>query len=422
VRRRLEPAARRSLAPFAIPNYRRYYLGQLFARCGVWVQTVGELWLVLRLTDSGFALGLTTALQFSPMLLVGAWSGVLADRLPKRPILVAAMALMVVPATALLALTVSGAVELWMVYALVLVRGVGHAFDHPVRQAFVMEIVGPRHVAAAVSLNAALVSSARLVGPAVGGILIAAAGVPPCFALSAVLFAAAVLTLAAIDERALRPTDRVARAPGQVRAGLRYVRATPALRLPLGAMTAVGTLAFNFPVVLPLMARFSFHAGAGAYGALAGAMGAGAIGGSLVNAARRDPGIGDLSLLALAFGVLMVGFAAAPSLPVALLALVPLGAASTAFSASVNSVLQLASAPLMRGRVMALYSVVFLGSAPVGGPIVGWISQHASPRAGVLVGAAATLGAAGWLAAARARGTERESQSEPYATAERSAA
>jgi MFS family permease len=389
---------RRALAPLTIPNYRRYYLGQLFARCGVWVQTVAELWLVLRLTGSGLSLGLTTALQFTPMLLVGAWSGLLADRLPKRRILVAAMALMVLPAAALLTLTVTGAVELWMVYALVLLRGVGHAFDHPVRQAFVMEIVGPRHVAAAVSLNAALVSSARLVGPAVGGTIIAALGVPPCFALSASLFAGAVVALAALDESALHPSDRVARAPGQLRAGLRYAASTPELLAPLGAMALVGTLAFNFPVILPLMAKFTFDAGAGTYGALAGAMGAGAIAGALLNAGRRSPGLRDLTALALAFGLLMAALAAAPSLPLALAVLVPLGAASTVFSASVNAVLQLASSPFMRGRIMALYSVLFIGSAPLGGPIVGWVSQHSGPRAGVLVGAAATLTAGAGLA------------------------
>ena len=389
---------RRALAPLSIPNYRRYYLGQLFARCGVWVQTVAELWLVLRLTGSGLSLGFTTALQFTPMLLVGAWSGLLADRLPKRRILLAAMTLMVVPAAALFMLTVTGAVELWMVYGLVLLRGVGHAFDHPVRQAFVMEIVGARHVAAAVSLNAALVSSARLVGPAVGGTIIAAAGVPPCFALSAALFAGAVIALAALDESALHPSDRVARGPGQLRAGLRYVCSTPELLAPLAAMALVGTLAFNFPILLPLMAKFSFDAGAGTYGALAGAMGAGAIVGALLNAARHSPGLRDLTLLALAFGVLMAALAVVPSLPLALAVLVPLGAASTVFSASVNAVLQLASSPFMRGRVMALYSVLFIGSAPLGGPIVGWVSEHSGPRAGVFVGAAATLAAGAGLA------------------------
>ena len=389
---------RRALAPLTISNYRRFYLSQAFARCGVWVQTVAELWLVLKLTGSGTYLGLTTACQFAPMLVVGAWSGLLADRLPKRRILVAAMTVMVVSAVALFALTVTGAVELWMVFGLVLIRGVGHAFDHPVRQAFVMEIVGAEHVAAAVSLNAALVSSARLVGPAVGGALIAAAGVPPCFALSATLFTAAGLTLAALDQSSLAPTDRVARAPGQLRAGLRYVASTPELLAPLAAMALVGTLAYNFPVVLPLMAKFSFHAGAGTYGALAGAMGAGAVAGSLVNAARTSPRIRDITVLALAFGAFMLALATAPSLPLAVAALVPLGAASMAFSASVNSVLQLASSASMRGRVMALYSVLFIGSAPVGGPIVGWICQHAGVRAGVLVGAAATLVAAFGLA------------------------
>src|SRR5919106_3834310 len=172
---------RRSFAPLSIPNYRRFYAGQVFARCGAWVQTVAEIWLVLRLTGSGVSLGLTTALQFAPMLVLGAWAGVWADRMPKRRILLAAQGWMVAPALTLLVLTATGAVELWMVYALVLARGLGHAVDTPVRQSFVMEVVGRDQVAAAVSLNSAVVSTARLVGPALAGGLIAGAGITPCF-------------------------------------------------------------------------------------------------------------------------------------------------------------------------------------------------------------------------------------------------
>ena len=382
---------RRPFAPLAIPNYRRFFVGQVFARCGVWVQTVAEIWLVLRLTGSGVSLGLTTALQFSPMLLFGAWAGVWADRMPKRRILLVAQAWMVIPALTLLALTVTGAVELWMVYLLVLARGLGHAVDNPVRQSFVMEVVGRDQVAAAVSLNAAVVSTARLVGPAVAGGLIAAVGITSCFVASSMAFLVAGGALLAIDPVALKRAGLSGRHPGQLREGLSEARGNPALRIPLLAMAVVGTFAFNFQVVLPLMARYTFHAGAGTYSALAGAMGGGAIVGAVANAGRRSQSLTRLALVGLVFGTLMAAVAAAPTRALALAGLVLMGASSTSFTASTNSLLQLAAPTPLRGRVMALWSVVYLGSTPVGGPIVGWVSEHAGPRAGLALGAIATL-------------------------------
>ena len=382
---------RRASAPLSIPNYRRFFVGQVFARCGSWVQAVAEIWLVLSLTGSGLSLGLTTALQFAPMLLLGAWAGVWADRMPKRRILLAAQGWMVAPALALLVLTATGAVELWMVYALVLARGLGHAVDTPVRQSFVMEVVGRDCLAAAVSLNSTVVSTARLVGPAVAGGLIAGAGIAPCFAVSCAAFLVAVGALLALDPSALQRGALAGRHPGQLREGLNQVRSNPALRVPLMAMAVVGTLAFNFQVVLPLMARYAFHGGAATYGALAGAMGLGAILGAVTTAARGNPSLTGLGAIALAFGALLAAIAAAPTLGLALAALVLMGAASISFTATTNSLLQLASPAAMRGRVMALWSVVYLGSTTVGGPIVGWVSEHAGPRAGLALGAVATV-------------------------------
>jgi len=400
VKRRL----RRPFVPLAAPAYRRFFVGQVFARCSVWVQIVAELWLVLKLTGSGVSLGLTTALQFAPMLVLGAWAGLLADRLPKRRMLLLAQAWMIVPAAILFALTASGAIELWMVYALVLARGFGHAFDNPVRQSFLSEVVEPRLIPASVSLNAAVVSSARMVGPAIGGVLIAAAGVVPCFALATAGFVVALVALLSLRPEALRVSRPVPREPGQLRQGFRHVRSEPALLVPLAAMGVVGTLAFNFPVLLPLMARFEFEAGAGTFGALAAAMGAGAVVGSLANAGRaRKPTLSDLGLLALCFGAFTALLVAAPSLPFALAALVAVGASSAAFAATTNALLQLAAAPQARGRVMAMFSIVYLGSTPLGGPVIGWVAEHAGARAGFAVGAAATLaaGAAVLLAARR---------------------
>lgn len=392
---------RRPFAPLSIPNYRRFFVGQVFARCGAWVQAVAEIWLVLRLTGSGVSLGLTTALQFAPMLVLGAWAGVWADRMPKRRILLAAQGWMVAPALTLLVLTATGAVELWMVYALVLARGLGHAVDTPVRQSFVMEVVGRDQVAAAVSLNSAVVSTARLVGPAVAGGLIAGVGIAPCFAVSCAAFLVAVGALLAVDPGALQRAALSGRHPGQLREGLSQVRSNPALRVPLMAMAVVGTLAFNFQVVLPLMARYAFHGGAGTYGALAGAMGAGAVVGAVTTASRGSPSLAGLGAIGLAFGALLAAIAAAPTLGLALAALVLMGAASISFTATTNSLLQLAAPTAIRGRVMALWSVVFLGSTTVGGPIVGWVSEHAGPRAGLALGAFATFATgAGLLMAA----------------------
>jgi MFS family permease len=400
---------RRAFAPLSIPNYRRFFVGQVFARCGSWVQAVAEIWLVFSLTGSGVSLGLTTALQFAPMLVLGAWAGVWADRVSKRRILLAAQGWMVAPALALLVLTATGAVELWMVYALVLARGLGHAVDTPVRQSFVIEVVGRDSLAAAVSLNSAVVSTARLVGPAVAGGLIAGAGIAPCFAVSCAAFLVAVGALLALDPSALQRGPLAGRHPGQLREGLSQVRSNPALRVPLMAMAVVGTLAFNFQVVLPLMASYAFHGGAGTYGALAGAMGAGAILGAVTTAGRGNPSLTGLGAIALAFGVLLAAIAAAPTLGLALAALVLMGAAAISFTATTNSLLQLAAPTAMRGRVMALWSVVYLGSTPVGGPIVGWVSELAGPRAGLALGAVAALATgAGLLVAAVRRQRARE--------------
>jgi MFS family permease len=408
---------RRPFAPLSIPNYRRFFVGQAFARCGAWVQTVAEIWLVLSLTGSGLSLGLTTALQFAPLLLLGAWVGVWADRIPKRRLLLAAQGWMVAPTLTLLVLTATDAVELWMVYALVLARGLGRALDNPVRQSFVIELVGRDQVAAAVSLNSAVVSTARLVGPAVAGVLIAGAGIAACFAVSCAAFLAAVGALLAMDPVALRRAPLSGRHPGQLREGLSQVRSNPALRLPLMAMAVVGTLAFNFQVVLPLMARYAFHGGAGTYGALAAAMGAGAVVGAVTNAGRGSPSLTGLGAIALAFGALLAALAAAPTLGLALAAAVLMGAASISFAATTNSLLQLAAPPAMRGRVMALWSVVYLGSTPVGGPIVGWVSEQGGPRAGLALGALATFatGVGLLIAAARQRDREHSAAAEPAA-------
>ena len=393
----------RTFASLQVHNYRRYFGGQVVSITGNWMQTVAEMWLIVELTGSGVAVGVTAALQFLPILLFGAWGGLLADRVNKRTLLMVTQSLMAVPAITLYALTTSGSTEVWMVYALVLTRGAITALDNPARQSFVFEMVGPDRVVNAVALNSVVVHTARIVGPAAAGGVIALLGVGPCFLINTITFAAMIVALRAMDPKQLYTPERAPRARGQLRSALVYVARTPGLRIPLAMMALVGTLSFNFQVLLPLLASFTWHGSAQLYTALAVAMGVGSVTGALAAGARNDVGPRLLVGAAAAFGIAELLAAAAPTIPLQLLALVPLGAVSVTFAAGVNSAMQLAVDPLMRGRVMALYSIVFLGSTPIGAPLVGWIAEVAGPRAGLLLGAAAALIAAVGARAAFAR-------------------
>jgi MFS family permease len=387
-------ALRRSFTSLSVPNYRRYFTGQLVSLSGNWMQIVAEMWLILSLTGSGLAVGVTSALQFLPFLLFGAFGGLLADRFPKRDLLIVTQTLMAAPALVLWGITVSGAVAPWMVWALVFVRGSVNAIDNPTRQSFAIEMVGPDRVVNAVSLNNAIIHSARILGPAGAGILIATLGVGPCFLLNALSFGAMIVALRAMDPAELRPAPVADRGRGAVRAALGYVARTPSLAIPLGMMAVVGTLGYNFQVILPLLARFSFDGGPATYTALAVAMGAGSVVGALAAGARGRVGPRLLIAAASGFGAVALLAALAPSVPLEIAALIPLGAASVTFAAGINSSLQLAADPAMRGRVMALYSIVFLGSTPIGGPLAGWLSQSIDPRAALVMAGGAGLAAA----------------------------
>jgi len=393
----LTAAIRHSFNSLEVPNYRRYFTGQLISLSGTWMQTVAAIWVVLSLTGSGVAVGLTTALQFLPMLLIGAWGGLLADRIPKRRLLIATQALMAIPALGLFAVTATGVVTPWMVYLAVFAMGAVNAIDNPTRQSFVIEMVGADRVVNAVSLNSVIVQAARIVGPAVAGILIATVGVVPCFALNALTFVAMIFALWRMDPERLYAPPVAEREPGAIRAGLRYVLRTPELAVPLALMALVGTLGFNFQVVLPLLAKFSFDSGAMTYATLVSAMAVGSIVGALVNGHRGRTGPRLIAGGALAFGVAALWAAAMPTLAFEVPALMLLGAASVTFAATINSTLQLAVAPEMRGRVMALYSVVFLGSTPIGAPLAGWLAQSYDPRVALLLAGISGLSAA-WAA------------------------
>jgi len=377
-------------------NYRLYFFGQIVSVSGTWMQSVAQAWLVLHLTRSGIALGAVTAVQFFPILVAGPMGGVIADRVDKRRLLVGTQTAAGLLALALGLLTLIGAVRLWMVFLLAFGLGCVNAIDNPSRQSFVMEMVGTDRVTNAVTLNSVVMNGARVVGPAVAGVLIETVGLSVCFLANAGSFAAVIIGLMLMRRSQLLPAPPAARKRGQLREGFRYVRGDPGLLAPLIMMAVIGTLAYNFTVTLPLMAKFAFHSGAGAFGAMNALMGAGAVVGGLITASRGNPSNRRLPAMAAGFGALMLVCAVMPTLITELAALAVMGAFSISFIATANTTLQLRSAPEMRGRVMAIYAVAFLGSTPVGGPIVGTIGQTVGPRAAIAVGGIATLAAAGY--------------------------
>jgi MFS family permease len=403
----LDALRRQTFASLSAPNYRRYIGGQAVSLTGTWMQTIAQSWLVLQLTGSATAVGLVVALQTLPILLFGPYGGVVVDRLDKRRLMIALQSVMGVLALVLGVLTATGSVQLWHVYVLAFALGAVSSVENPARQTFVLELVGPDNLRNAVSLNSVLVNVSRAVGPALAGIVIATGGTAVCFLLNAVSFAAVIASLLRLDVASLTPTTPAPRAPGQLREGFDYVRRSPALAVPLLTMALIGCLAYEFQVVLPIVASETFAGDASTYGFLTAAMGAGAVLGGLCMATWGRTGLWSLAVAAAAFGLAMLATALAPTLGFALLGMGLVGAASVAFQSTGNSTLQLASAPHMRGRVMALWAVAFLGSTPIGGPIAGLVSQHFGGRAGLALGAAACLVAAA-LTAVVARREQRQ--------------
>ena len=385
---------RRTFRSLRVRNYRLYFFSQIVSMTGTWMQSVAQIWIVLSLTHSGVALGIVTGLQFAPILLLGAWTGLLADRVDKRRLVIATQTAAAILAFVLGMLVAFDAVELWMIYALAFGLGIATALEIPARQSFVIEMVGADELVNAVGLNSTVFTGARVIGPAVAAGLISTAGVAWCFFLNAASFVAVIVALGRMDPDELQPAPRVPKTKGQVREGFRYVRSKPELMLALMLMAVVGTLAFNFRVLLPLMATDVFGGGAGVYGTLSAIMGVGAVVGALGAAASRRPTKRLLVGSGVAFGALIIGAAYAPSLVPEALILIPLGAVSMIFIATCNSTLQLNSSDAMRGRVMALYSVLFLGTTPIGGPLVGWLAEVIGPRATFASTGAATLAAA----------------------------
>ncbi|MDX6453552.1 MAG: hypothetical protein QOH16_3601 [Gaiellaceae bacterium] len=388
---RLRAAGRMTFAAMVVPNYRRYVSGQSVSLIGTWMQMIAQSWLVLTLTHSSIALGAIVAVQTLPVLVLGPYGGVIADRVDKRRLMVALQTLMGVQALVLGVLTITGAIRFWEIGVLAGLLGLNNAFENPSRQSFILELVGPEHLRNAVSLNSVLVNVARAVGPAVAGVLIATVGIGVCFLVNAASFVAVVASLLTMDRSQLNPSAPTPRQRGQLREGLSYVRRSPELAVPLAMMGLAGMLAYEFPVTLPVIDHDSLHGGAAAYGLMTTAMGIGAVVGGLFTAARGRTGIRPLSIAASAFGVMVVLASLAPDLPLEFVALAGVGAGSVSFMAIGNSTLQLGAAPQMRGRVMSLWFVAFQGSTPIGGPLVGWVIAAAGARVGLGLGGVTLL-------------------------------
>lgn len=378
-----------------VRNYRLFASGQLVSLVGSWMQRTGQDWLVLRLShNSGSAAGITLGLQFLPFLLFAPFGGVLADRFPKRRTLFATQSAMMVLALALGLLVLSGAATLYEVYGFAFALGCATAIDNPTRQAFVGELVGTDQITNAVGLNSATFNGARLVGPAVAGVMIDAVGTGWVFVSNAISFIAVLASLAMMRNEELFATPRLARAKGQIREGFRYIARRRDLVIALLLVGVVGMLGLNFPVTLALMDKTVLHRSASGYGLLTSILAVGSLAGAIGAARRHRFSTAQLVLAALAFGVTESVASAMPTYVAFALLLVPTGFFALTLSTMANSTVQLGSEAGIRGRVMGVYMLVFMGSTPIGAPLIGWTCQELGARAGLYVGGLASLLAA----------------------------
>jgi MFS family permease len=368
-------------------NYRLFAAGQVVSNTGSWMQRVAQDWLVLELThNSGTALGITTGLQFLPLLLFSLWGGVVADRYSKRRILMVTQSVMGALALMLGVLALTGAVRIWQVYALAFALGLATVIDNPTRQAFAVEMVGRDGMANAIALNSAVFNLARIAGPAVAGVVIGVLGTPAAFLVNAASYGAVLIGLKLMRPAELRPAHRAERGPGQLREALSYVRARPTLWMPLILIFFVSTFGMNFQVTTALMSRTVFHTGASAFGLASAVFAFGALGGALLAARRGRPTLRLLLATSFAFSIFEIMTGLAPDYTTFLVALVPTGLALLTFTTAANSSTQLGTAPDMRGRVMGLYMLVFLGGTPLGSPLAGWLAEAFGARVSMVSG------------------------------------
>lgn len=393
---RLRLATGETFRSLRVRNFRLFFGGQLVSQVGNWLALVAQTLLVLKLTDSGVALGALAAAQFGPVLVIGPFAGLVADRSDKRRLLLTVQALAMMQSFTMGALALLDRPPLAAIYAVALLGGFTIAFGNPARRSFVAEMVPERDIGNAVSLNSAMMTGSRVVGPALAGLLVSTVGFAWCFFLDGVSYVAVLLALGRMDPAALRPAPVTPRGKGQVREGLRYVRSSVELWVPLAMMAVVGTLAFNFQTVLPLFATRDLRGTTVTFTLLMSVVSLGSLIGALATARRRTIGVRTVALSAVVFGVAMGLLALAPNRPAAFGAGWLVGLGSIAFMTASTAIVQIRSDPSMRGRVLALQAMVFLGSTPVGGPVVGAVAERFGARYSLALGGVATVAAGAW--------------------------
>lgn len=399
---RLKLAAGETFRSFRVRNFRVFFVGQAISQAGTWLQFIAQALLVLKLTDSGVALGIVTACQFLPVLIFGAWAGVISDRADKRKLMMITQSFMMVFAFALGLLVLTGHETVYWVYLLAGLTGVANAFDSPARRVMITELVDEDHMNNAVSLNSALITGSRVIGPALAAWLISGVGIGWCFMANSASFVAVLIALSMLSPHELYLNERVPKEKGQIRAGFEYVWRDRDLRMAMALMGVVATLAFNWNVLLPLLAVHNFHGDANTYAFITTVFSVGSLTGSLWVARRTTTDNAFLARMSVAFGAASALIAIAPNPWTAALACAAAGFAGIAFLSATMSALQLTSIPAMRGRVMALYSILFLGSTPIGGPLSGWIAETFDTRWALMMGAVAAL-ASGFVCLAALR-------------------
>ncbi len=377
-------------------NFRLFFFGQMISQVGNWITLVASSLLVLKLTDSGVAVGVLAACQFLPVLLFGVWTGLVADRSDKRKLLLIVQTFAMLQSFALSALAFMNHAPIGAFYAVALAGGFATAFDNPTRRAFVVEMVPRTSVQNAVSLNSALMTASRIVGPALAGLLITTVGYGWCFLVDGVSYLAVLGGLWLMRPAELHPSTPTPRSKGQIREGLRYAHSVQELWVPLVMMTIIGTLAFNFTVVMPLFVKRSLHGSDTTFTLVYSVVSIGSLAAALYTARRTRATVRHVTNGALGFGVALLAFAAAPNIAFAFPLGLGVGFSSILFMTASTAIVQLRADPAMRGRVLALQAIVFLGTTPIGGPILGWVCEHFGARSGFVVGGMAGLVAAAW--------------------------
>lgn len=390
---RISAYAGRTFFSLAKRNFRIYIWGQAISQIGIWAQSVAVAWVVLQMTNSGTALGIVMALQFLPTLLFGPWMGVWVDRLPKRPLLMVSQFISGSLTFVLFGLAVTDNLSLPIIYAFTFVNGLVMAIDMPARQTFIFELVGEKHLQNAVTLTALAAQTARIAGPAIAGTLMVIPwiGAPGCFLFNAFTFVVMLVSLSRLRSSEMLVFQRVHKARGQIREGLKYAVSNRTVKVILLAMVLVGWFTFEFAVTLPLLAKYTFDGEIGAYATFLVAMGVGSVVGGLLQASRPDGHLSSLAKLTTVFGVLVIASSMMPTVTATIACLFLTGIFSIMVTTMANSMMQLHTKPEMRGRINALWMVIFAGSTPLGGPIMGWIAEHSSARLSLAISGIAAL-------------------------------